>query len=80
MKKVFSRFFFVLVASGVIFSTVSCKKCRECTAYEEYGSGYEYYYESQCYTGMNASKKIDDWEANFRSVYSGYYIECNDTK
>ncbi|MBN1198052.1 MAG: hypothetical protein JXA23_01780 [Bacteroidales bacterium] len=80
MKKTFTRLFFVLFAAGMVFATLSCKKCRECTAYEDYGSGYTYYYESQCYTGINASNKIDDWEASFRINYAGYYIECNDTK
>ena len=69
-----------LFVAGLFFTTISCKKCRECTAYEDYNLSYTYYYESNCITGMKASQRIDDWEADFRSTYAGYYIVCNDTK
>lgn len=80
MRKIVTRSLMGLFAAGLLFATVSCKKCRECWAYDDYGYSYISYYEEYCATGFNASNKVSDWEDDFRSTWSGYYIECNDVK
>jgi len=75
MKKTFTPLFFTIFAFGLLVAATSCKKCKECIAYEP-GTSLVYYYESQCYSGSGSSSKIDDWEAKFRADYSGYYVIC----
>jgi len=75
MKNTLTKLFLVLFASGLLFSTTSCEKCRECTAFEA-GTNLVYYYESQCFSGSGSSSKIEDWESKFRADYAGYYVIC----
>ena len=77
MKQKLAKIFFILLASGLLFSVTACKKCRECTVYEKSDLSLIYYYESHCSTGSHASTEINDWESELRSKYAGYYIYCN---
>jgi hypothetical protein len=78
MKKYISRLLIVLFAAGFIISMTSCEKCRECTVYEQ-DTNFVYYYERHCETGSGAQSRIDDWELELRSNYTGYNIYCNVT-
>lgn len=80
MSKFITRSFFGLFLGGLLFASVSCEKCKECWAYDTYNYSYISYYEEYCATGPNAKSQVNDWEDDFRRTWSGYYIECNDTK
>ncbi|MBE0648921.1 MAG: hypothetical protein IH596_14210 [Bacteroidales bacterium] len=78
MKTYISKFLFVLFATGFILSMASCEKCRECTVFEK-DTNIIYYYERHCETGSGSSNRIEEWEAELRAKYSGYYVYCNVT-
>lgn len=78
MKKSFSKILLALLAAGFLLSTASCKKCRECAAYEM-ETGILYDYQAFCDKGSGASANIDEWEANFRAEHAGYIVYCNAT-
>jgi len=80
MKTLLTRLFVLAFVLGLALSVSSCKKCRECYAYDDYTQYYLIAYEEYCAKGPNASRDVDDWEDSFRDVYYGYYIVCQDVK
>ena len=76
MKTIQFKLLFFLFAFGLLLSVASCEKCHECIAYEDYFTNQIYYYESHCAKGSGSSKEIEQWEADFKAKYAGYYVIC----
>ena len=76
MRKLFAYVSLILFSVGFAISLNSCEKCHECTVVEK-DTTVIYYYERHCETGSGSSDKIEEWEAELRSKYNGYYIYCN---
>jgi hypothetical protein len=60
----------------LLFGSTSCKKCRECTAYDY--EGFYYHSDEYCSTGPAAGRNVDDWEDTFRSTWWDYNVTCTD--
>jgi len=67
----------LLVTSLLISCTfLSCRKCRECTATS--WDGYEIAVKKQCVSVSDGFKALDDFEEDFRKLYSTYLVTCQD--
>ena len=77
-KQVLQKVIVTLFAAALAIGTISCKKCRECTATDY--EGYVVAYEEQCAVGPGAKKTVDDFETDFRNSWSSYYVTCVDKK
>ncbi|MBN1198053.1 MAG: hypothetical protein JXA23_01785 [Bacteroidales bacterium] len=66
----------VIGCALLIFLLSSCRKCRECTATS--WDGYEIAVKKQCTSGSDASASLNQFEENFRNLYSTYLVTCKD--
>jgi len=78
IKNRFLKALLLLLIATLAAGTISCKKCRECTATDY--DGYIVAYEERCAAGPNAKKVVNDFEEDFRSTWSSYYVTCQDNK
>ena len=61
---------------GMMATTSSCRKCRECTATS--WDGYEIEVKKQCVSGSDGSVALNAFEEDFRKLYSSYLVSCKD--
>ena len=64
----------VLLSTLIFFS--SCRKCRECTATS--WDGYEIAVKKQCVSGSDGTYVLNEFEEDFRELYSTYLVTCKD--